>query len=114
MSRPLRELEGEITTVHWPGRGWWDPGVRLLAVMFVCPVCPGPHAGHAHVIPYADEPFHELPDPRCRPGGISRAIKVWQRVSGSTVDDITLAPSYLVPSCGGFHGYVRAGRWEDC
>jgi hypothetical protein len=95
----LRELEGELTTITY------GEGVTFPAVMFVCPVCSD---GHSHMIPYTDEPFHEVPDPR---GG--RQIKLWQRTSGTTIDDLTLSPSYLVPSCN-LHGYVRDGRWVPC
>lgn len=44
---------------------------------------------------------------------------VWTRESGSTIEDITLAPSILFhpnvdASCKGWHGYVRNGNIETC
>lgn len=95
MSRSLRELDGELTTINY------GEGIVLSAVIFVCPTCAN---RHSHLIPFSDEPFHE----------VQGKIKVWQRVKGSTIDDITLTPSYLVVSCGCFHGYVRDGQWVEC
>lgn len=37
---------------------------------------------------------------------------VWQRQSGTTVADLTLSPSYLVPEL--VHGWIREGQWIDC
>lgn len=106
MTRTLRELEGEITRIDY------GDGLVLDAVYFICPVC---NNGHGHLVPYSDASFHELqnPKPRLYEDGGGR-VKVWQRTGGSTVDDITLTPSYFVSSCNNFHGYVRNGRWEGC
>lgn len=117
MSIPLRELEGELTTTNY------GSGIRLPCVVFICPLCDGKEGRpcHFNIIPYADQPFHEIP----RPG--NTPVKVWQRISGSTLDDLTLAPSYhlsgryqdkdgvwhTVPTCG-LHGHVQNGRWVPC
>lgn len=66
------------------------------AVWMDCPRCGG-HGGV--VIPFADH--------RRTIGG----TLVWQRVAGSTVDDLTLAPSYHLQGHCGLHGFVRGGEW---
>lgn len=117
MSTPLRDLDGKVTTIDY------GQGLKLPCVTFVCPICDGQdgRACHYNVIPYSDQPFHEVP----RPGG--GVVKLWQRISGSTLDDLTLAPSYhltgryideqgvehTVPTCG-LHGFVQNGQWVPC
>lgn len=100
MSSPLSAFEASITRTNY------GAGVVLDTLLLErCPACP-PERRHAQVIPFSDAPCHKV-----RAG--DREVLVWQRVSGSTVDDLTLAPSFLVPSCS-LHGFVRAGRWEPC
>jgi hypothetical protein len=101
MSVPLRELGAYLSTMDW------GEGVKTAVLMFECPN-PRCKQSHSQGMPYSDEPFHVLP----RPGG--GEIKLWQRTAGSTIEDITMAPSFVVPSCDNLHGFVRAGRWEPC
>ena len=71
------------------------------------------------------QPFADEQAMRTRPDG--HKMVVWKRESGETIGSLTLRPSFLVgpsngtiPStgqqvkCGGVHGYVTAGHWEDC
>lgn len=102
MDVPLRELEGYITTIDY------GEGLVLPAVMFTCPVCTGAVAGHSHAVPYGPTAG------RVRVPKDGREVLVWKHESGTTIDDITLSPSYLVYSCNNFHGFVRNGRWQDC
>lgn len=53
--------------------------------------------------------------------GETAPYRVWGHVSGSTIDDLTLSPSFLayepLPDGGRrelCHGFVRSGRWEPC
>lgn len=107
MSIPLRDLDAYLSIMDW------GEGVKTSVLMFECPN-PRCVRGHSQGMPYSDAPFHEIPDPRPQPAGGSRNIKLWQRVSGTTIDDITMAPSFVVPSCDGLHGFARNGRWEPC
>lgn len=93
---PLRQLDGELSTIDY------GDGVARPCVMFTCPVCKD---GHAHVMPYGPE------QERVRVG--NHDVIVWKHTGGSTIDDITLSPSYLVRSCN-LHGYVRGGQWVPC
>jgi hypothetical protein len=70
------------------------PGVQHL--WFHCPKC----GQHRCMIPFSDAGSSDPESP------------VWRRVSGSTVEDLTLEPSYLVVGLCGLHGFVRAGRFE--
>lgn len=100
MSKPLRELDADLTRMNYGG------GNVLTMLVFECP-SPRCARNHSQGIPYSDAPFHEVPGP-------DRPIKVWQRVSGSTIDDITLSPSFVVMSCDGLHGHVVSGQWVPC
>lgn len=102
MVRPLRELEGELTTTDF------GAGVVLPCVLFVCPVC---EDRHSHLIPYG--PVSEMvvvPDGPSK----GRKVLVWKHDSGDSIDDITLSPSYLVRGACNVHGFVRGGRWSSC
>lgn len=96
---PLHNLAAELTTTDYGG------GTVLSGVLFDCPA-PGCARGHVQLIPYSDAPHHPI-----TVHGTAR--NVWQRTGGSSVDDLTLAPSIAVPSCG-LHGYVRHGQWCPC
>jgi len=74
---PLTDLEGELATISYGDE-------RHQCVMFTCP---HPTCNHSHVVPYSSE------------GGKTRHTRVWKRISGKTIEDITLAPSYLA-KCG--------------
>lgn len=99
----LRDLNAELTTTDYGG------GVRVQMLMFECPN-PRCACDHWQGIPHSDEPFHEIDDP----SDPTRKIKLWQRVSGSTIDDITMTPSFVVQSCDGLHGWIRNGEWVPC
>lgn len=106
-SIPLSELGAELTSCQWA------PGFTTKMLVFECPNqrCA---QGHSQGIPFSDAPFHDLPDPRSVPGGVQRKIKLWQRVSGDSIDNITLSPSFVVQSCDGLHGHVVNGQWVPC
>lgn len=97
----MRELDAEISRVELV------PGFIADWLVFQCPN-PRCARGHSLGIPFTE------PDPRRAPGGVQRRIRLWQRTSGSTVDDLTLSPSIVVQSCDGLHGHVVAGAWVPC
>lgn len=70
----LADLEGEIFTVESS-----DPGTAL---MFRCPLC----RGHYHLVYFNPGSSTH--------GRNSTNRNVWANPSGSTVDDLTLSPSY--------------------
>lgn len=94
---PLRELDAELTTI-----GYGD--VIVDALCFRCPV---PGHDHQQLVPYSDEVAHKI---TLRNGG---EVLLWHRSGGTTVDDLSLAPSFQVPSCG-IHGHVVEGTWRPC
>lgn len=99
---PLREMGATLTRTDY------GDGVVLDTLLVEhCAYCASQRRDHAHVIPFRAGPHGMVP-------ALGREVLVWQLVSGSTVDDITLSPSYLVASCGGLHGHVRDGRWVPC
>lgn len=91
---PLAEAGGELTTTQW------GHDIRLHCVMFTCPVC----KDHKHLVPY-------------EPGGKATSKVggrlVWANPSGSTLEDITLAPSYLSKTgrCR-THVFIRGGQLQ--
>lgn len=88
---PLRDLDADIT------RHTHEDGAQTMAVWFECPVC----RDHYVMIPYAD----------------TKAPGVWACTAGSTIDDLTLTPSYRIvndPNGCRLHGFVRDGHWENC
>jgi hypothetical protein len=103
LSTALRDIEGALTTIDYGG------GLVLPCVMWVCPECSarGDAHSHSHLMPYG-------PALTRIPHG-DGTILVWKHESGSTIDDITLSPSYLVrgQSCN-VHGFVQSGRWVPC
>ena len=96
MKTPLRELGGEIRSVDL------GDGVSRSAVWFTCPVCTGVVAGHYHIVPFGPEATR-----------VNGSL-VWKHESGTTIDDITLSPSYLVYTCNNLHGFVQNGHWVGC
>ena len=100
MGRALRDLEGELRTLEAPD------GTVVPALWFWV-------AGEVFVVPFEDA------SRTIRDSTGKALLLVWRRVSGSTLDDLTLAPSYRV-DCGNgrlLHGEVVAGAWEpsaDC
>lgn len=93
--KKLRELSGEIVDVT-------PTGIRRggsSAVLFECP-CGG---GHKLCIPFSPTIGGAPPSPGPQ----------WTRVSGETVDDLTLSPSLAISSgpsgqeC--WHGWMRGG-----
>ena len=100
MSTSLRELAAELTTMNYGN------GVVLDILLFECPN-PRCARGHSQGMAFSDAPLHRV----ARSDG---TIIVWQRTAGSTIDDITLSPSFLVYSCDGLHGHVVNGQWVPC
>ncbi len=98
---PLADMGATITTTNY-GNG------LVLSTLLVehCEPCAAAGRDHAHVIPFGPTATRLEVD--------GRQVLVWQLVAGSTVEDLTLSPSYSVPSCSGLHGHVRAGRWVPC
>lgn len=100
MGRALRDLEGELRTIEAPD------GTTVRALWFWI-------AEEPYVVPYEDA------ERTIRDATGKALLLIWRRVSGSTLDDLTLAPSYRV-DCGNgrvLHGHVVAGAWEpsvDC
>jgi len=92
-------LSAEITSMDYGG------GVRQPGLLFDCPN-PRCAVGHSQWIPFSDSGGNLVVN--------GETIAVWRRVDGSTVDDLTLAPSILVRSCDGLHGHVVDGRWVPC
>jgi hypothetical protein len=64
---------------------------------FQCPVCDT----HGHLVPYVTGTHH---------GPLSNGANSWANPSGSTVEDITLSPSYVceIEGCR-LHCFIRAG-----
>lgn len=100
----LNAVEGEISWTRFSDQ------LRLEAVTFVCPVCLEANGGkrpgvHSHMVPFR----------RGEATGVSAppTTHVWGHTGGSTVDDITLAPSYLATGGGcRFHCFIRNGQVE--
>lgn len=99
---PLAELNAELTTVTWEG------GEQTDALRFDCPLCVDREFGtHSHLIPFR----------RGNPSTsqtTARGRNVWGHTGGSTVEDLTLAPSYLCnpnsdPGLCRLHVFVRSG-----
>ena len=87
----LAEQDGEILQLD-----------GFILLRFQCPVCTD--AEHHYPTVYFDDA-----------GGKRDGRTFWKRVSGSTVDDITLSPSILcrVPGCE-LHCWIRDGRIVLC
>ena len=89
----LRDLGGEL-------RPFNDEGASRMLVVFDCPMCPG-DSSHRHAVCYT---------PGERASGPSRHVHIWGHASGSSVDDITLTPSFLARGheCR-LHVFIRSG-----
>jgi hypothetical protein len=92
MPTPLREMEAELGSVKDADGGSWP------VLWFQCPRC----NAHRCMVPYS-------PTGTEKPRGIHL---VWKHVSGTTIEDITLSPSFLVVQPCGLHGWVRNGHWH--
>lgn len=92
-SGPLIDHGGEVTSINFG-----DDRYRCL--LFRCPVC----RDHHHVIPF---------EPGAADHRTDRHTHVWANPAGSTVEDLTLRPSYLSTSsrCR-VHVYVRGGQLQ--
>ena len=101
-------LEAEITSTNHGN------GVVTTGLLFTCPICLEANDGrregvHSHLIPF--EPHGK--------GRKERGVLLWDNPSGSTLADLTLAPSYLCRApqvdehgvaCGcRFHCFIRKG-----
>lgn len=102
MGKKLSELNAEVKGITFKETG--KPDFRCLCIFMDCPDCGGsPKPGHSIMIPYSDEGGN-LPDGR----------PIWKRVSGTTINDLTLSPSYHLRKQDGYcglHGFVRNGEW---
>jgi hypothetical protein len=95
MSRnvPLTELDGDVTRIEGMAAG-------TKAVLFLCPVC----YDHYHLVTFEPgNPQH---------GTINNQHR-WGHINGSTVEDITLVPSYVATTqdCR-LHCFIRNGVVE--
>jgi hypothetical protein len=82
-------------------------GTTYKVLWFLCPL---PGCNHGCGIPFSDRPLHDVvTDPNADPPQLG-IRKVWKRVSGRTVSDITLSPSYWLKSSCGLHVNVSTGR----
>lgn len=88
---PLSELQGEISKVHWIG----DVSTRCLWFYW---------NGQHHGIPFSDT------------GENIGGRNIWKRASGSTIDDLTLSPSYncTAPETHRLHCFIRDGQVFPC
>jgi len=77
-----------------------DGGLKVQSILMKCP---RPECGHWITIPFSDTGGNT-------PGG----RPIWKKTGGSTLENITLAPSYYLPTAKGgcgLHGFVRNGCW---
>jgi len=100
----LRDLP-EAALVHATDVGWApvDTVDGANAVLFDCPC-----GQHVNLIAF--EPTINAP---LSPSGLSSNGGRWKRESGTTLGDLTLAPSIAVKSAPGvecWHGYIRNGE----
>lgn len=72
----LKDLNAEIIHVNIDNES-------ILAILFDCPV----NCGYKHMIPFWDK-FPKESDGK---------IKIWHRISGSTIEDLSISPSYVSP-----------------
>lgn len=88
-----------------------DSGTTTEGVWFVCPMCLEANNGerpgvHGHFVPFIrGETRHSKANGR----------NVWGHTGGSTIVDITLAPSYLALSMRGscrLHVFIRNGELQ--
>ena len=96
----LSELNAEIR-----GTSWGDE--HADALWFDCPLNCDPKYGHRHVIPFEFG--------KSQHGKRPQIGNVWGHVSGDTIENITLAPSYLSETAGKvkrcrLHIFVRNGN----
>jgi hypothetical protein len=94
MATTLRDLNATIDTYKI------SDGQSYQSIFMDCPL---PDCGHSILIPFSDEGKNT-----------STGEAVWTRTSGSTIDDITLSPSYRLMSNCCLHGWVRNGTWVSC
>lgn len=99
----LLELDGEVT--HVVTSKGTPAEARHPVVMFTCPVC----KDHVQMVPY--DPGGKGWDRR-GPGAAWPPL-AWANPSGSTIEDITLSPSFLShgPPCR-VHVFIRSGNVE--
>jgi hypothetical protein len=97
MPTPLRDMEAELRSLADADGNSWP------VLWFRCPKCKDTDMPHMNMIP------HSLTGTE-KPRGLGL---VWQHVSGTTIDDITLNPSYRVVRPCGLHGWVCNGHWHE-
>jgi hypothetical protein len=69
-------------------------------------LAPGEYCLHAWTKP----PMWVIRDPAGKLGSLGTGHQVTVHEDGS----ITVAPSILDPSPGGWHGWLVGGRWQEC
>lgn len=98
----LNDLEGEIVWVKF------NDQLRLETIFFVCPICLEANEGkrpgvHSHGVPFRRG--------EAKGASVLPITHVWGHTSGSTIDDITLTPSYLATGGGcRLHCFIRNGQ----
>lgn len=96
MTPALASLNAELRSVTWEG------GERTEALWFVCPMCDD----HVHIVPFR----HGQPSTSQT---TVTGRNVWGHTGGSTVADLTLAPSYLARAGGcRLHAFIRDGHLQ--
>lgn len=90
MTYNLKNVNAEISpAIH---------GTRKLSFLwFDCPRCSG-EKQHKHLVPF-DKIGGAMPD----------GFLVWTHISGETINNITLDPSYFMQTTCGFHCHIRNG-----
>ena len=102
LTKPLRQLAAEIRMITFKEKGKSD--FKCTCVFMNCPACgAAPKPGHSIMVPY------------CKGGGdLPDGMPVWQHISGTTIDDLTLSPSYHLRKADGYcglHGFIKNGTW---
>lgn len=96
---PLVDLDAEISGVKW------EHNERTDALWFDCPMC---DRSHKHLIPFR---MGEASGRKTQSGRL-----VWAHTGGSTVSDLTLAPSFVSLAASEdlcrLHVFVRGGVLE--
>lgn len=90
--KPLAEFDAEF------GNYKLKDGSRYRCIIMSCPACDD----HSVLIPFSDSG-----------GRTSEGEAIWKHVSGTTLEDITLSPSYHLLSGCRLHGWVRNGCWHN-
>lgn len=91
--------------------GHWivDVNDRHVGIKFICPTCPQ-FEGAPTIAVLFENPSDGGPPAPLGSGLVGEnAGKRWHRVSGDTIDTLTLTPSIDCSTCGHWHGMVDGG-----